>query len=125
MELLTPEDKKFLRLGLDPAAKGGEITKSAMHFFEGLRNRGVTSYDIEKLIENAGGSDSTLSRADWGLCKMVWPRHPYHGREFRDIPVSRLRKDLAWINSDPTRKIKWTNFAHEIEQWFRQCGETV
>jgi hypothetical protein len=85
----------------------------------------VISYDIEKSIENAGGSASTLSRVDWGLSKMIWPKHPHHGKEFRDIPIGRLRKDLAWIKSDPKLKIKWTNFGHEIEQWLKQCGETL
>ena len=107
---LTEQEKKLLRLGLDPAAQVGEIQGGAVKFFGSLRRRGVTADQLENIFsedrsERFEQAPPKQSVPDYGLQRMPFCRHK--GELFMDIPPMDLVRQPIVIELDAPPRTVW------------------
>jgi hypothetical protein len=130
MLALTDKELKLLRLGLDPAAKEGEIQGASRKLFDSLRLRGVTAQQVEaslsgqSLNHNTGSDEYRRSRPDFGKCVIPFKRSKYYGVMFMDIPPSDLRSTLEWIDSKEELRQRFATVAQNIREFFKQSQPT-
>ena len=118
---LTEFERKLLRLALDRAARGAEVTTSAVKLIQSLRNRGVESLAVETALDNDSDShEIEISKPDWGLTMVPWGK--YRGEMFSDIPPSYLRWARRWILEDEERTERFEDLAEAIEQFLDQTS---
>ena len=79
---LTAIELKLLRLALNQSAQGGEISTSAVKFVESLRQRGISSSQVEEALCSEVVPPKQW-RPDYGLSAM--PFGPRKGERFMDI----------------------------------------
>lgn len=117
---LTDQERKLLRLGLDPAAQPGEIQGGAVKLFQSLRRRGVTADEFEASLDGVAipSPPPQKSAPDYGLQRMPFGKHK--GELFMDIPPMDLRSTWRWINETPDKAAKFKDLAFAIEQFLKQ-----
>jgi hypothetical protein len=85
---IHPVEAKLLRLALDPAARGSEITTSAEKLINCLHSRGVSASEVFRASKPASrDADNVLARAL--AMRMPFGRHRH--KPLRDVPLSYLR----------------------------------
>jgi hypothetical protein len=119
---LSELEFRLLRLALCPSAQGAEITTAAIKFIESLRSRGVDANVIEGALQ-CEGTDALsipISTPDWGL--VICPFKAHKGKMLMECPPSYLRYMARWITADPGRAVQFADFAHAVEEFFKQGG---
>jgi hypothetical protein len=86
-------ETKFIRLMLDPAARGGEINNSAEMLIRSLRQRGI-------LAEAFLNGDSNNGPAFFDYGDIVMPLKKHKGQKLRDIPDDYI----LWVVENVTSK---------------------
>jgi uncharacterized protein (DUF3820 family) len=87
--VFSPTEEKLLRLALDPAARGGEITSSAVKLINSLRRRRVLADQIIlglELTERTALEKATAVELTFGR---------YKGKPIADVPRDYLQWALA------------------------------
>lgn len=83
----TSTEEKLIRLALDPAARGGEISTSALKLVESLRGRGVKAGQIISGAELA--EKTAVEKA--GETRLSFGKHK--GRPIANVPTDYL----VWV----------------------------
>jgi hypothetical protein len=87
--VFSPTEEKLLRLALDPAARGGEITSSAAKLINSLRRRGISA---QKTISGSELAEKTaLEKA--AAVELTFGR--YKGKPIAEVPRDYLQWALA------------------------------
>src|ERR1700739_135038 len=90
--VFTATEEKFIRLALDPAARGGEIKTSAAKLIESLRHRGVRAEQIilgSEIAEKTAIEKAAAVRLTFGK---------YKGQPIAEVPADYLRWTLENVS---------------------------
>jgi hypothetical protein len=83
--VFSPTEENFIRLPLDPAARGGEISAAAVKLIESLRKRAVKAEHVIPSSERA--EKSAIEKA--AEVRLTFGKHK--GKPLADIPGDYLR----------------------------------
>ena len=97
-------EKKFVRLGLDPAARGNEVDNSAGMFFKSLRKRGVTP---EEMLDTTSGAKTFRGE----------PRSHYPGPPPPPPPNTPFLTEEDWLGLKRGDKIWCVAHGEKGEVW--------
>jgi hypothetical protein len=89
----SPTEQKLLRLALDPAARGGEITSAAAKLIASLRRRGVPP---EQIIRGSELAEKTALETAAAV-RLTFGKHK--GKPIADVPRDYLQWALENVAS--------------------------
>ena len=114
---LNSLELKLLRLVLDAGAHAGEAESSRQKLIASLAKRGLSHHDvIEALV--AEPDNLSLSRPDFGLCKM--PFGSDKDALFMDLSPDELRSAQRWAMKTPQLRQKFAQFIENVSRFLNQ-----